>query len=124
MVLVECMNDVCLLSLCAGGISALKSMACRYGLQSEAVLKAIEGLEGVEACKEYSYVREGRSFRVHLAKLRDAAKKVHSKKMNTRTGVGTCPTALPLESTILLLSVQICDHARRMYAEFNLISLA
>ena len=51
-------------------------MARRYGLQSEAVVKAIEGLEGVEACKGYSYVREGRSFRAHLARLRDAARKV------------------------------------------------
>jgi len=51
-------------------------VACRFGLQAEPVLKAIEGLEGVEACEKYSYVRESRSYKYHLKKLRDTGKKV------------------------------------------------
>lgn len=54
---------------------------CRYALASEPILRAVEGLEGVAACGDYSYVRESKTFGTLMKKLRESVKSPIGKKV-------------------------------------------
>ena len=43
---------------------------CRFALNSEPVLKAIEGLPGVSECEGYVYVEEQRQWSSHMTLIR------------------------------------------------------
>lgn len=55
------------------GAHLLPSVLCRFGLCSLPVLQAIEGLEGVADCKEYSFVEERHSWKAHLGRIKKEA---------------------------------------------------
>lgn len=45
----------------------------RFGLVSLPVLEALEGLEGVAECEEYTYVQQRHSWKVHVSRIRREA---------------------------------------------------
>ena len=50
----------------------------RFGLNSEPVLKAIEGLPGVSECEGYVYVEEQRQWSSHMTLIRKEYKPPNS----------------------------------------------
>lgn len=61
--------------------SDLTSLIWRFGIAQKVILAALEGLEGVQDCKDYKYTEELTSWKYAVQKLKGSSKSVANEKV-------------------------------------------